>query len=134
MAEFLKAYKRTNKFEGGWNHVKGDRGGETYCGIARKFFPNWKGWSIVDLNKPMKHGQILKDETLHELVHSFYKKEFWDKVCGDEIISQEKANQIYDMAVNAGVSASVKIAQKSLGIKESGRMDNLTLEKLNQQV
>lgn len=131
MADFLKAYKITNKFEGGWNHVKGDRGGETYCGIARNFFPKWEGWKIVDSKKPLKHNAIIKDETLNDLVHLFYKAEFWDKIKGDSIISQLKANQLYDMAVNAGVSNAIKLSQKTLGITESGKMDKITLEKLN---
>ena len=131
MADFLTAYKITNKFEGGWNHVPGDRGGETYCGIARNFFPKWKGWSIVDSKNPLKHNTIIKDETLSDLVHSFYKAEFWDKIKGDSIASQLKANQLYDMAVNAGVSNAVKLCQRTLGIAGSGKMDKITLEKLN---
>jgi lysozyme family protein len=131
MADFLKAYKITNKFEGGWNHIKGDRGGETYCGIARNFFPKWKGWEIVDSKKPLKHEDIIKDDVLHDLVHSFYKNEFWDKIKGDSIVSQLKANQLYDMAVNAGVSNAIKLCQKTLDITESGKMDKITLEKLN---
>mgnify|MGYP001254997201 CR=1 FL=1 len=131
MADFLKAYKITNNFEGGWNHVHGDRGGETYCGIARNFFPKWKGWAIVDSKKPLSHNAIIKDDTLHSLVMDFYKSEFWDKVKGDSIKSQLKANQIYDMAVNSGISTAVKIAQKTLGLPESGKMDLQTLNKLN---
>ena len=74
---------------------------------------------------------IIKDETLNDLVHSFYKAEFWDKIKGDSIVSQLKANQLYDMAVNAGVSNAIKLSQKTLGITESGKMDKITLEKLN---
>ena len=40
MAKFEEAYKLVADFEGSYSNVKSDRGGETYCGIARNFSPN----------------------------------------------------------------------------------------------
>lgn len=131
MANFIIAYKKTGGFEGGWNHVKGDRGGETYKGIARNFHPNWAGWKIVDANKPLKHGQIIKDPALEELVHEFYKKEFWDVVAGDDIEDQSTANTLYDFGVNAGYGRSVKNIQSVVGIPETGKITEELLVRIN---
>jgi lysozyme family protein len=131
MADFLTAYKITAKNEGGYANVEGDRGGETYCGITRPNFPKWAGWVKVDAYKPLKNGQIVNDATLEDLVHSFYKQNFWDKVKGDDIINQESANGIYDFAVNAGYRKAIILAQRALQIKETGVMDSTTLDTIN---
>lgn len=109
MAVFEISYKKTNLNEGGYSNVDGDTGEETYCGISRKWHPKWKGWPIVDANKPLKHGQYIKDPALDKLKMDFYKAEFWDKLGGDNIQSQELADQAYDFAVNSGVPAAKKL-------------------------
>lgn len=133
MADFKIAYKRTAKSEGGWNHVAGDRGGETYKGIARKFWPEWLGWKLVDAAKPLKHNQVIKSAPLDNLVMDFYKKNFWNPVQGDHLRFQDFANELYDMAVNSGTSTAIRTAQKSAGIPETGKMDSLTLQTFNNE-
>ncbi len=110
MADFKIAYKLTAANEGGYSNVSGDNGGETYCGITRKNFPNWHGWEILRYYT-MKHGQVLPE--LNILVEDFYKENFWDEIKGDNIESQELANQAYDFAVNAGVGAALKMLKES---------------------
>lgn len=111
MASFEEAYKATGANEGGWCHVDGDTGEETYCGISRKWFPNWAGWAIVDKSKPLYKGQVLKNLALENLKKAFYKKEFWDKINGDAIPLQKMANQQYDMAVNASPEIAKKLVK-----------------------
>ena len=131
MAKFEIAYKKTAGNEGGWNHVKGDRGGETYKGIARNFFPKWPGWPIVDRNKPLKHNQIIKSQELDKLVHDFYKIRFWDVVNGDEIENQSIANTLYDFGVNAGHGTSIKNLQKIFGLPTTGKITAELLDRIN---
>lgn len=50
-AVFESAYAPVKQWEGGWCDVPGDSGGETYAGIARNFFPNWRGWPLIDAAK-----------------------------------------------------------------------------------
>ena len=38
MADFNLAYAPVAKWEGGWTHDSGDKGGETFRGCARNFF------------------------------------------------------------------------------------------------
>ena len=42
-ADFNIAYNPVRTFEGDWCDVPGDKGGETYAGIARAFFPDKMG-------------------------------------------------------------------------------------------
>jgi len=128
MAEFRIAYDKTKGNEGGFSNVTGDNGGVTYAGITYKNYPGWDGWPRVFAAKPV-HNEVLPD--LASSVKQFYKTEFWDKVRGDEIGDQEFANDLFDMAVNAGIKAAVRIAQKSVGVPESGIVCNLTLNKIN---
>ncbi len=113
MSDFLVAHKLTSKNEGGYADVEGDNGGETYAGITRKNFPHWPGWAIVDAKKPLEHNERIQDGALHEMINAFYKKEFWDKVGGDALEPQDLANQVYDMAVNAGVGTALKLLKES---------------------
>jgi len=110
MANFDIAYKITKAYEGGYADVSGDRGGVTYAGITYKNFPSWAGWSTV-FSKKRKHNEHIPE--LDSLVKEFYRKEFWNRVQGDDIKDQEFANNLYDMAVNAGVSAAVRLAQET---------------------
>ena len=114
------------KNEGGYilTKVKGDRGGLTYAGISRKYHPNWSGWKLVD-------DKALKSPKLHRRVQSFYKKQFWDGIKGDQIKSQEVANTIFDFSVNAGQKVSSKLAQKVVGVKPDGVIGPKSLAKIN---
>ncbi len=127
MADFKIAMAKTAPFEGGWNHVKGDNGGETYKGIARKFYPDWAGWAIIDSHKPLKHNTIIKDERLDNLVDEFYITKKWLKLGG--IAIQAVANQIFDFTVNSGRGA--KIVQGLLGVAQDGIIGAKTIEAIN---
>lgn len=131
MANFDIAYKKTAGNEGGWNHVKGDRGGETYKGIARNFFPKWEGWKLVDAAKPLKNNQIIKHSYLDELVKKFYKTNFWDIISGDQIENQSIADTLYDFGVNSGNPRSIKNIQKSLNLAETGKISVSLIEAIN---
>ena len=131
MAIFEIAFRRTGGIEGGYVNDPTDRGGETYKGVARKMHPRWQGWEIVDRHKPLRKGAFIESSMLERLVLEFYKKEFWDRVQGDKLRFQNVANQLYDMAVNAGPKTAIKLFQKSAGIPQTGVMDTLTLLTLN---
>ena len=135
MAQIQIALAKTLKFEGGYSNDKLDKGGETYKGISRLNFPNWSGWSIVDTVKetnPKSIDSVLKaNPHMKELVESFYKANFWDKIQGDRISSQEVANNIFDFAVNSGVSRASKYAQNVVGAVQDGQIGNKSIEAIN---
>lgn len=125
MADFHLAFEKTMKNEGGFtlHQVDGDRGGMTFAGISRKFWPDWSGWIFLD------RGEWAAE--LKPLAKQFYRENFWQKIRGDEIRSQAVADSIYDFAVNAGVGIAVKVAQRILYIKDDGLVGKQTLTVLN---
>ncbi|NMB83098.1 MAG: hypothetical protein GYA14_14900 [Ignavibacteria bacterium] len=128
MANFETSYMLTNLQEGGYANDKDDKGGETYRGIARKFHPGWEGWKIIDeaknKTKDIKELNNILDENeqLQLLIKNFYRVEFWNKIKGDELQYQSLANELYDNAVNMGVSKSIEYLQRTLNILNKNQL------------
>lgn len=133
MADFKIAFERTEKFEGKniWTKTPGDKGGETWSGISRVANPNWAGWKIIDSIPNKRNRQKIVNSRLEELKQQLYKKNYWDKVWGDKIKNQAIANDMYDTAVNIGVSMSIRLSERQFKFKETGKMSELLLNKLN---
>jgi len=119
MALFEKAYEETCENEGGYSNHPSDKGGETYKGIARKHWPNWPGWIIIDNLKQKEFmsghwtGQLEGNSTLNELVKDFYKEEYWNKLnCVH--LPQDIANELFDTSVNTGKYYGACCLQKAL--------------------
>lgn len=113
---FNTAFNKTMMHEGGYANVSGDRGGETYMGIARKFHPNWSGWIIVDMEKQMKNGVLprnyfIKNTELDNFVRDFYFKKFWQAAWLDHINDEAIQEIIFDFYVNSGATAIRKVQQ-----------------------
>lgn len=136
MAKFELAHPKVAAHEGGYANDPNDKGGETWKGIARKANPGWQGWVIIDSyrNKPNFPANLKAVELLESLVRSLYRIKYWDEIQGDRIMKQEIADSIYDSAVNMGPSRAIKLSQKALGLPESGKMDDTTLNRLNNKV
>lgn len=135
MADFTKALAHVLRFEGGYSNHPSDRGGETYCGIARNFWPQWKGWELIDSRKPELPSQF--DTQLAPLVHDFYGDNFWYWIKGNLIDSQAIATYALDTAVLIGATTSIRYLQRaynSLGhghIDCDGKIGPLTLRAIN---
>ena len=131
MANFIIALRKVLKNEGRYANDPDDAGGETYKGISRKNYPTWSGWTSIDQIKkyhPRGFKTILEGtKELQDKVKEFYKRNFWDKLYLDDCANQELANQCFDMAINAGVKAGVKILQKTLGIPADGKLGSVTI-------
>ena len=126
MSDFDKAFQAMIANEGGYklHSVAGDRGGQTYAGIARNMHPSWDGWKIIDAGD-------MQNLRLSQLVRDFYFDKFWSPVKGDQIAEQETAQSIFDFAVNAGVQVAAKLAQITVGTVPDGRIGPATLEAIN---
>ena len=135
MADFKKALKRTAKYEGGYVNDPNDAGGETYKGVSRQANPKWEGWSIIDAHKKKSPTGFKKaldaDQKLQEMVDKIYLNSYWSPIKGCDIKSQKLAEEIFDMAVNAGISRAIKLAQGMVGFEESGKMTNVLIDRLN---
>lgn len=117
-ADFNIAFSKTLQIEGGYVNDPNDLGGETFKGIARKYWPNWKGWKIIDQVKDSTFGDLdfsLNGHSeLNQHVYTFYMVNFWDKCGLDHMDSQAVAEEIYDTAVNGGVKRACKFFQTAL--------------------
>jgi len=120
MADFSKAFPELEMVEGGHVDDSNDRGGETYKGIARKIFPGWDGWKIVDGAKKSAGTKeelesiLTSDGKLQWLVAEFYKKTFWDIHRLDEFTSQRVASEVFEIGVNCGSGTAAKFLQRVL--------------------
>jgi lysozyme family protein len=132
MAHFETAIEKTLKNEGFYSDNKNDSGGETYYGISRNNWPDWRGWIRIDAmkNKP-DFPECLHLLSLESEVKMFYEVNFWDKIRGDEIKDQEIAESLFDFAVNTGINPAVKTAQKALCIEDDGIIGINTIKALN---
>lgn len=137
MAYFGDAFKKLSIKEGGYVNDKDDAGGETYRGISRKYNPTWQGWTMIDSYK--KHytvgskkfkSKLDNDVQLQKLVWEKYKIGYWDVFELDDFNSQRVAEQLFDTNVNCGQVAAIKMAQRVLGLKETGRWNLDLLNKL----
>lgn len=128
---------KTLETEGYYVNDPSDSGGETYCGIARNSNPNWKGWKIVDAHKPLKWNQKIQDSELEQLVIEIYDTKYYQPIKADRIDSDMIRTHLYDMGVNAGTGAAVKLLQKAINmvygisIAVDGAIGNITLTYTN---
>jgi lysozyme family protein len=114
MSNFEKCIPRILLYEGGYINDPADPGGETNFGISRRSFPN----------------EDIKNMT-KERASEIYKKQYWDACNLDLITDPSAALQIFDFAVNAGVSRSVKLAQQIVGVNQDGKLGPITAKAIN---
>ena len=133
MADFKKAFEVASNNEGGYNNDPDDLGGETYRGIARKFWPTWKGWPLIDQAKkqPGFPGNLEKIPELPAMIEDFYRVNFWDPILGDKISVQSTATTIYDFAINTTPKVSISLAQMVAGATVDGEAGIETVSKIN---
>jgi len=108
--------------EGGYvNHPK-DPGGETNLGVTQRVYQEWcmKG----DL-----HQKNMKDLTVDD-VAPIYKKNYWDRVKGDDLPSGLDLC-VFDFGVNAGTGRAAKALQQIIGTTPDGGIGPNTLAALD---
>ena len=122
MADFVPAFEEMIRDEGGYQltDIPGDKGGQTYAGIARKHNPSWVGWAFIDR----------KETPPTQMVRDFYKAHFWDDIKGDQISNQRIAGCIFNFYVNTGKPAKT-IAQLVVGSTPDGVIGDATVANLN---
>ena len=114
MANFDVSIAVILKNEGGYVNNPADPGGETNFGICKESYPD------VDIKSLTVDGAKV-----------IYKRDFWDKVHGDDIVDQNFATSLLDFAVNAGVGTAGKQVQKVLGVAVDGVIGQQTIHAIN---
>lgn len=127
MPNFEQSFEFMIKNEGGYilHKTEGDRGGQTYAGIARNFWPKWEGWKLID-------NEEMDNPSLTQLVKEFYIENFWNRVKGDLIKEPAVSKTIFDFAVNAGVRTASKLSQLVVGATPDGIIGPKTIGKINE--
>ncbi len=140
MRTFEELFDGVIKHEGYYANVPGDKGGETYMGVARNLHPDWEGWLIVDAFK-LKVGEIDKNEEIHnaellQMVKEFYRHTFYHKYRIEAIKNGALQEIIFDWCVNSGYWGSSGV-QKVLNrffdcdLKLDGLIGNKTIAAIN---
>jgi len=117
MADFSSAVIKTIANEGGarYTEIPGDAGGATRFGISKRAYPQ------LDIR------QLSEDQA-----REIYRRDYWNAVKGDDIVSQAVAETLFDSAVNLGVGRAIRLAQLTLGVTQDGVPGPQTVEALNQ--
>jgi lysozyme family protein len=108
---YTKFLKRLLHSEGGYVWDKNDPGGETKYGISKRSYPD------VDI----------KNLTI-EKAGEIYKKDFWDPLNADKLYDGV-AFQLFDFAVNSGISTAIRAYQRALGVADDGHFGPVSLQK-----
>lgn len=120
MANFDNAFEIIKKHEGGYVNDPDDAGGQTFMGISQRANPNLEIWNTVNkiASKYKKVSTINKylyaDKKLIAEVKNVYKTKYWDAFKLDDCPIDSLANQIFDSAVNCGISATKKMIGRVL--------------------
>lgn len=96
MADIGPAFDFVMELEGGGelHTVEGDPGGTTKWGVSQRAHPE------VDVESLTRDGAL-----------EIFREDYWDRVWGDKIKSQEIATELVEMAYNAGLRPAVRTAQ-----------------------
>lgn len=105
---FDQAFEKLIGHEGGYVNHPQDPGGETKFGITKRTYPH--------LNiRALTLGQA----------KAIYRRDFWDKA-GCDALPGGLAFDVFDTAVNSGVSRSAMLLQEALGVDADGKVGPIT--------
>lgn len=110
MTAFDDAFAAVIGIEGGYTNDPDDSGGETKYGISKTAFPN------VDI----------KNLTLDQAKNIYFDNYWTPSKC--QVLPGHIGAQVFDFAVNAGVSEAAKTLQRALGVDDDGVVGPSTLK------
>ncbi len=112
---FDRALSRVLVIEKLYANDPNDTGGETVWGIARKHWPKWEGWALVDAwrKKPNFPENMRSDPKLTAAMRAFYRAEFWISNRCDELPALV-ADKIFEIGVNTGTRPGAELLQVAL--------------------
>ena len=114
-------------FEGGYNKVKGDRGGATNKGVT---LATWRRYGYdKDCDGDIDDRDVMLI-TEYDAIYEIMKPVYWDKWQADKIQSQTIANLVVDWYWNSG-AYGIRLPQKILGVKMDGAVGPKTIAALN---
>lgn len=107
---FDQAFDRLIGNEGGYVNNPADPGGETQWGISKRAYPNV---NIRDLTR--------------EQAKAIYRRDVWQRASLDQF-APALAFQVFDAAVNHGVTGAIMMLQRAAGVADDGHVGPLSIE------
>lgn len=133
MAEYSDKIKnKLLQLEGGYTNDKNDHGGSTIYGITQKYEPQ------IYAKVYAEYISNNKDKA-KEIACEYFEYAYWQKANCDKINDPLLAYNVFDMAINAGVSRAIIILQRTLNnscdceLRVDGINGKLTLTATNSQ-
>ena len=114
-------------WEGGYNKVKGDKGGATNKGVT---LATWRRYGYDKDGNDVINERDVMLITEYDAVYEIMKPVYWDKWQADRIECQAIANLVVDWYWNSGVYG-IKLPQKILGVAMDGQVGPRTLAAIN---
>lgn len=132
---FEPVFLHTMELEG-WGKLTNnplDPGKMTFCGISRRYWPDWIGWKAIDVGNY---------ELALALVRRFYIDNFWKPIKGDHLaqLSPDLAAEVFDTAVNVNKRRAARFLQRGFNVAsatnkplvDDGKIGPVTLYALKQ--
>jgi lysozyme family protein len=114
---FDDAFDRLLGHEGGYSFSPSDPGGETMWGVTAKVaYANGYTGRMKDLPR--------------EKAKEIYRAKYWDAIKADQLPAALRF-EVFDAAVNSGVSQAVKWLQRVVGVGDDGVIGPMTLGAAN---
>jgi len=110
---FLTAFEKLLKHEGGFSNHKDDRGGATRYGVTEA------------VAREAGYRGDMRELPL-DLAQRIYKDRYWDAVQA-ESLPPDVRYIVFDGAVNSGVVQSAKWLQRACGVKDDGVIGPITI-------
>lgn len=117
--------KRLLKHEGGYVNHPEDPGGETCCGVSRRWYPKWEGWTLLD------RGFAWDSAEVQQAVSDFYYAYYYAALRLHTVKDQELAELLFNFSVNIGKKTAVRKLQRVLGLEQDGLIGPATLAALD---
>ena len=134
MADFKIAFNRRLPIEGPWAIDKTDDGCWTggKQGVGDCIGCTW-GITAEELSTYLGKTATMEDmkNLIPEVAAIIEKPKYWAGFRGDEIIDQGIANDLYDSCFNQGEGTGIREIQQAAGLPVTGKMDDNTLNHLN---
>lgn len=108
-AAFEHAFSQTLIHEGGYSNHPSDRGGATKYGITAAT------WHAYKAEVRPNDGRSVAEITLDDAA-AVYCRGYWAPMGLDAVLDRDVSAEIFDTAVNCGVSRAAKIAQEAFNL------------------